>query len=1485
MMKQSSERSLRTLAEGRLNKAGELEKRLWAQLPTKGPFDPSLRELREAIRNQYESVILSDHELAEEREVELSLWRLHYRRIEDFRARIRKIMAALASSSSGSGPAGAGSGPSPPLPKAAAGGGGGGVANAVAAAARKEQLQKLLAMFRAFLSEASGFYHDLMSKLRSKYGLSPHSIAAPPPPAGEQSAAGGAAASEAQRQLAGVRRCHLSCHRCLIFLGDLARYKELHSERDAASRDWSVAASYYVQAAALWPASGNPFNQLAVLATYVDDDVLAVYEYYRSLAVEMPFLTARENLVLLFEKNRQRYLQSQAGGAGAKSSGARGEPRSAPPPADRVVATSQEGLKLAMKGSRGSQSPGLSPGELQELRQSFRTRFVRLNGIIFTKTGVEAFQELCGQTAEKLDEILAAATAAAHDEEAVVGAALGTEHRWAVGGHDGTTAGVLHIVVILIFTLHNVPWAAAAAEQGQGQASYAEILQRSALQQCTLRAIYEIAGRLLRHCARARDPAQSSLLPSATVLLEWCACHVDLLRGDGKQPQQPGGVLGVGGSVGKAQAFFWQQAAEVLNKLLDPPGEPEETISEQDLLAHARFLREIAQSSSGGGGVGGRAGAAAAAAAAAPGGGGSGSSGAWLTALWEDFELQGFAPLAPVHAALDFSQGQAARAGAAEGSRQTQCRIVRMLGAGRALAASLQGKGLLYDLASNVFFLPSKLPHYALLANGSATAAATGKQEGTAQQPQQPLPVPVPVPVPGPVPVPVWSAQQEGALLLLLLQEGAGRGFLKEAGSVGASRGFLEEEEEASEGAGQGGELVEEEDERQLLGDLLGREEEDEEDAAADGQEEEEQQDSEEEPAWASEPVPSNKWEQPLLDAMPAFFQVQAKPPGLDEQSNAGVSTGLKKGPSAVPHLAGGSVAPAAAAAGGGFAAASFAAAAAAVAASKEYDEDEAEEEVILFTPQPLPVGGELMALDHVAPAAQASSGPVTMSNQHDDEVAAAAAVPVAATASLSGPSQAAPTSLAAPLDSTAWLRSLGSGFGVGLGSSSGGGGGAEGALGAALGGLFGTSSSSSSAAAAGLGSSSLPSGQFLSSGSLAQAQAQPQPQPQPQQLPLKEANITSFREWLESSAVARSSAGAGGTLDPSKRASVGVIGQQRTAAGSGGSAASSSSLFSLSQGAEARSAALQSLMNLEAALGYGAPKPATTHGVAPAQGPAGLSSPLVSAAATAVGTSVRGAEESAPAQQYHQQAAHVPAPAAAPAPAPAPGPGPAQLSGTATPLADREVLVGPRSGAGAGTGVGAAGGGGGGGGGAAERSAEASDKASKLLALLQAASAGRIHLSPTDLAALSNAVANLQSSGGGGSSAAAAPVPAPPLPAGAGGGYTAGIGTQASTADISLRLARQWQRKESGATPKPVTWQVAAYPTVRHGGCLRACRCLCLGPSLHWNECAACRKAQACCSTPFLSLALSRSLRLPRKKRFLGASAERLEEAGCALV
>jgi hypothetical protein len=57
--------------------------------------------------------------------------------------------------------------------------------------------------------------------------------------------------------------------------------------------------------------------QLAVLATYVDAELLAVYHYCRSILVEEPFVSSLDNLASLFEKNAEAIRRDPTGNAGA----------------------------------------------------------------------------------------------------------------------------------------------------------------------------------------------------------------------------------------------------------------------------------------------------------------------------------------------------------------------------------------------------------------------------------------------------------------------------------------------------------------------------------------------------------------------------------------------------------------------------------------------------------------------------------------------------------------------------------------------------------------------------------------------------------------------------------------------------------------------------------------------------------------------------------------------------------------------------------------------------------------------------------------------------------------------------------------------------------------------------------------------------------------------------------------------------------------
>ena len=140
--------------------------------------------------------------------------------------------------------------------------------------AAKSEYKQLKATLLEFVSSCSKFYAALLARLESD-------------------------ARAAQRRG--------SIHRCLLFLGDLARYRELYTGTgDARSKPhgvWAEADRCYRHSLVHAPMSGHPHNQLAVLASYREFHVVVVYRYVRALCAAEPFPTAGGNLVSLFQKH------------------------------------------------------------------------------------------------------------------------------------------------------------------------------------------------------------------------------------------------------------------------------------------------------------------------------------------------------------------------------------------------------------------------------------------------------------------------------------------------------------------------------------------------------------------------------------------------------------------------------------------------------------------------------------------------------------------------------------------------------------------------------------------------------------------------------------------------------------------------------------------------------------------------------------------------------------------------------------------------------------------------------------------------------------------------------------------------------------------------------------------------------------------------------------------------------------------------------
>lgn len=192
------------------------EKQLWALIHSKGIVNAEVQELYRKIRSTYETIILDNHELVEIEDFEFSLWKLHYKHIDEFRKTARQSPNNSESTKL-------------EMP-------------------RNNQIEG----FKVFLSEAAEFYKNLISKVRKAYGILEEPLA---------HKSGGVSTFDEPKRMCKVQ---FLCHRLFVCIGDLVRYKELYERSNIkTSRNWSVAAKYYFKATMFWPDGGNPHNQVS----------------------------------------------------------------------------------------------------------------------------------------------------------------------------------------------------------------------------------------------------------------------------------------------------------------------------------------------------------------------------------------------------------------------------------------------------------------------------------------------------------------------------------------------------------------------------------------------------------------------------------------------------------------------------------------------------------------------------------------------------------------------------------------------------------------------------------------------------------------------------------------------------------------------------------------------------------------------------------------------------------------------------------------------------------------------------------------------------------------------------------------------------------------------------------------------------------------------------------------------------------------------
>jgi len=255
-----------------------------------GNDDISTQKIRCMLCDKLSNIILDDPLLSESNDVVNRLWKIcFYNRINELRSLITKERSKAKKKLN-------------PLP---------GESVSVKAA---EQAKLLVAQYetqyKQFLNEAIKLYQYIIDRYTKELSMPPLSQTQTVQSQQQQSQLSQSSttlkvAPDDERSLVVIS----SLYKLNIHLGDLYRY----------STQYKLSTNCYLNSSKLAPSTGNPYNQLAVVAqssssassssggsgTAGDNQtVVALYYYARSLlATSIPFETSRSNLVRLFESN------------------------------------------------------------------------------------------------------------------------------------------------------------------------------------------------------------------------------------------------------------------------------------------------------------------------------------------------------------------------------------------------------------------------------------------------------------------------------------------------------------------------------------------------------------------------------------------------------------------------------------------------------------------------------------------------------------------------------------------------------------------------------------------------------------------------------------------------------------------------------------------------------------------------------------------------------------------------------------------------------------------------------------------------------------------------------------------------------------------------------------------------------------------------------------------------------------------------------
>lgn len=211
-------------------------------------------------------------------------------------------------------------------------------------------------------------------------------------------------------------------NRLLICLGDLERYREMIFPSQTNQRDYSMARFYYLKAMCLAPKSSRAYHQLAILAIYTKRRLDACYYYFRCLEASTPLTSVRQSLNSIFEEVR---IKSDSINKMIKNAIMNKEKLKKPDIVDlgaknRVEFWYKPALNSTTPESDNDSSTDSDENDsdetknlsdeaklsLNELNKRFMLNYLNTIGKLFTKVGMETYDEVCSNMLKEFSELL-----------------------------------------------------------------------------------------------------------------------------------------------------------------------------------------------------------------------------------------------------------------------------------------------------------------------------------------------------------------------------------------------------------------------------------------------------------------------------------------------------------------------------------------------------------------------------------------------------------------------------------------------------------------------------------------------------------------------------------------------------------------------------------------------------------------------------------------------------------------------------------------------------------------------------------------------------------------------------------------------------------------------------------------------------------------------------------------------------------------------